>query len=254
MQLADLRLEVRPRAAFEAMDLGIALARSEARLLWQTWFAVTLPVLALTLLLALLLHSALAYLLLWWLKPLYDYALLGLLSRRVFGETPSRRELARLLAGSWRQGLIGHLTWRRFSLNRAYLLPVWLLENPPARERWPRLALLRRHYGGRALWLHVVMAHLEGLLLIATVSLLFWFAPDGYSDDLRRLFFDGDASPALATANVMLYFIAMSLVEPFYVAAGFTLYLNRRTELEAWDLELAFRRLRERLDTHRRLP
>ncbi|MCL3029047.1 hypothetical protein L6P87_36985, partial [Klebsiella pneumoniae] len=30
-------------------------------------------------------------------------------------------------------------------------------------------------------------------------------------------------------------------------ACGFTLYLNRRTELEAWDIELVFRRLRQRL-------
>jgi hypothetical protein len=36
------------------------------------------------------------------------------------------------------------------------------------------------------------------------------------------------------------------------VAAGFTLYLNRRTELEAWDLELAFRHLQERLAALRR--
>jgi hypothetical protein len=32
------------------------------------------------------------------------------------------------------------------------------------------------------------------------------------------------------------------VIAPFYVAAGFALYLARRTELEAWDLELQFRR------------
>jgi hypothetical protein len=37
------------------------------------------------------------------------------------------------------------------------------------------------------------------------------------------------------------------MVEPFYVAGGFMLYLNRRTELEAWDVELGFRRLAQRL-------
>jgi hypothetical protein len=31
-------------------------------------------------------------------------------------------------------------------------------------------------------------------------------------------------------------------VEPFYVGAGFTMYLNRRVELEAWDIEQEFRR------------
>jgi hypothetical protein len=31
-------------------------------------------------------------------------------------------------------------------------------------------------------------------------------------------------------------------VEPFYVAAGFGMYLSRRAELEAWDIEQEFRR------------
>ena len=35
--------------------------------------------------------------------------------------------------------------------------------------------------------------------------------------------------------------------EPIYVACGFSLYLNRRTVLEAWDIELVFRRMRQRL-------
>ena len=42
---------------------------------------------------------------------------------------------------------------------------------------------------------------------------------------------------------------AICVVEPLYVAGGFGLYLNRRTELEAWDIEIAFRRIdRQRLD------
>jgi len=36
------------------------------------------------------------------------------------------------------------------------------------------------------------------------------------------------------------------LLEPFYVAAGFALYLNRRTLLEGWDIEVALRRIAER--------
>jgi hypothetical protein len=36
---------------------------------------------------------------------------------------------------------------------------------------------------------------------------------------------------------------------PFYLAGGFALYLTRRTQLEAWDLELVFRRARARNPT-----
>jgi hypothetical protein len=38
------------------------------------------------------------------------------------------------------------------------------------------------------------------------------------------------------------YAAAVGMLEPFYVAAGFGLYINRRVELEAWDIEQEFRR------------
>jgi succinate dehydrogenase hydrophobic anchor subunit len=41
--------------------------------------------------------------------------------------------------------------------------------------------------------------------------------------------------------------LVLLLWGPIYVACGFTLYLNRRTALEAWDIELVFRQLRQRL-------
>lgn len=247
MQLADLRLAVRPRTPYEAMDLGIRLVQSEARLLWRAWFAVTLPVFLLLAAIGIAFDSKSLSLLLWWLKPLFDVALLGVLSRRVFGETPSLRATWGLVAGHWK-ALPGHLTWRRLSTQRAYLLPVWLLENLPPGERGARLELLRKQYAGRASWLHIAMAHFEGFLMVAVLSLLFWFVPERHMPDLWGLLSPEQSSPLSNTIGLVAYYIAMSVVEPFYVAAGFALYLNRRTELEAWDLELAFRHLRERLD------
>ena len=38
------------------------------------------------------------------------------------------------------------------------------------------------------------------------------------------------------------YAIVVLFLEPFYVASGFAMYLNRRAELEAWDIEQEFRR------------
>jgi hypothetical protein len=44
------------------------------------------------------------------------------------------------------------------------------------------------------------------------------------------------------TAISLLCFAgAVLLVEPFFVGAGFAMYLNRRVELEAWDIEQEFR-------------
>jgi hypothetical protein len=38
------------------------------------------------------------------------------------------------------------------------------------------------------------------------------------------------------------YALVVAFIEPFYVAAGFVMYLNRRAELEAWDVEQELRR------------
>jgi len=46
-------------------------------------------------------------------------------------------------------------------------------------------------------------------------------------------------------SDYLAYAAAVLLVEPLYVAAGFALYLNRRTLLEGWDLEVALRRIAE---------
>jgi len=46
-------------------------------------------------------------------------------------------------------------------------------------------------------------------------------------------------------AGVMMFSITM--MEPFYVSAGFALYVNSRTLTEGWDIELAFKRLGSRL-------
>ncbi|MEG0184369.1 MAG: DUF4129 domain-containing protein, partial [Stenotrophomonas sp.] len=55
-------------------------------------------------------------------------------------------------------------------------------------------------------------------------------------------------APAWARLGLnLLCWLAAALIGPFYVAAGFGLYLNRRTQMEAWDVEIALRRLRERL-------
>jgi len=39
------------------------------------------------------------------------------------------------------------------------------------------------------------------------------------------------------------YAAVVLFLEPFFVSAGFAMYLNRRVELEAWDIEQEFRRV-----------
>jgi hypothetical protein len=58
---------------------------------------------------------------------------------------------------------------------------------------------------------------------------------------------DGPAPWTLAAFIAICHIISVSIMEPLYVAGGFALYINRRTLLEGWDIEVAFRRLARRL-------
>jgi hypothetical protein len=95
--------------------------------------------------------------------------------------------------------------------------------------------------GGTGAWLTLICWHLESILWGSALVLVLFLVPE----ELPRL----DPGAALFEVesiaywvSAALYWIAMSMMAPFYVAAGFALYLTRRTELEAWDLELVFRR------------
>lgn len=234
----------------EAVDLGFALAQAEAPAIARLWLRLLLP---LVLLLCLAEHLLLAAgrlpwatALVWWCKPLFDAAVLLLLSRRVFGESPSPREVGALLrahAGT----LFAALSWRRFSPARSFFLPAHLLEGLTRANRRERLRLLGADTSGAA-W---VLTHhgvwLEMALLAGLLAMAWLLTPAIWSDQLRALAMDDEPGHLALLAWQLAYVPVVALVSPFYAAAGFTLYLNRRTGLEAWDVEVALRRLQERL-------
>ena len=73
MKLDQVTAAIRPRSAYEDVDLGFAMARDAAAPIWKSWFAVTLPVfLACNGLAAWLGLQWLAGWMMWWLKPMFD--------------------------------------------------------------------------------------------------------------------------------------------------------------------------------------
>jgi len=81
----------------------------------------------------------------------------------------------------------------------------------------------------------------ESFLTLAVFSLTFWFAAQGLGFEVRSLF-DDESLRVVSLLVSIGYVITVLFLEPFYVAAGFGMYLNRRAELEAWDIEQEFRR------------
>ena len=250
MQLERLSVALRPRGGWEALDLGFQMARGWWRPVWGTWLAVYLPAAAV---LHLLFQETLwvAPLVLWWLKPVFDRFVLHVVSRSVFGAPPTVSQALRAWREILQPGVIAALTLFRLDPARSFNLPVWQLEKQTGREANARRGALGRRMRGYAVWLTVLCLHFEALVLISLGLVVALLAPAGGQAgfEFSELFKGGVADGAARWGwfDSACYVAAVSLVEPLYVAAGFSLYLNRRAILEGWDIELALRRLDERL-------
>lgn len=248
MRLTEASVELRPRSPMEAIDLGVLLAGRHRCLLMSSWAIVTLPVFAL---LSLIFHDRpyLAVLVFWWLKPAFERLPLLILSQALFGTAPSLIQALKAWPATLRSQLLPSLLWRRLSLSRSFLLPVQQLEKLSGRQRAHRIEILCRQGLWHARLLTVVGLHLETILWAGLALLLFAFVPQQMETQwLWRSLLTTDIETVwLDHLSNALYALVLVVWEPVYVACGFTLYLNRRTVLEAWDIELVFRRLRQRL-------
>lgn len=235
MRLSDASVVIRPRTTWEAMDLGVLLNQQHRRLLMTSWAIVTLPVFAL---LSLLLWDSpsMAVLLFWWLKPAFERLPLYILSSALFGETPTLRQALRQWPRLLKPQLLASLTWRRFGLSRSFIMPVVQLEELNGLARQQRLAVLQQRDRGAARWLTLIGAHLEAALWIGLMVLFYFLLP-------AQIELNWDWQTLIATPEQdwlwldhlinALYALILIIWEPIYVACGFSLYLNRRTRLEA---------------------
>ena len=252
MRAEGLSIALRARTPWEATDLGIALVREYAAPIWRAWACVVLPTALLLGLMCQLLGSlSIASLLLWWLKPVFDRIPLYVLSRAVFGAVPSLQDTLRAQrsrADFW--PLFAQLTWRRFHPMRALYLPVDFLERLTGTQRSARTSLLARAQGSPSALLTIVCVNMETMLLGSIVLSAVIFVPTEFFSDAMRDTLEHlvtEPPPWVEWALFGAYTLALSIIEPIYVGAGFGLYLNRRMELEAWDIDLAFRQLAARL-------
>ena len=251
MRLEQMTVHLRERSAWEAVELGTALVRRHAAAIWKPWLLLTLP-------LFVVLNAAtwwidslwLAGFLMWWLKPAFDRIPLFVISRATFGATPGLREtLSAQLRWGWKP-LFHYLTWRRLGPARSLFLPIDLLEGVQGTRLRERRRVLGSAVYGNAALLTFVCFNFEISLFFACIAAILMFLPIDELPETMR------AGWALLTEHLpwwvqlacnLFAWIATTVIEPFFVGAGFGLYLNRRTQIEAWDVEIAFRRLRARL-------
>ena len=243
MNLNRLAIQVRLRSPWESIDLGITLARRQWWSLLLVWLLPAALVFGAT---ATLMWESpgLAMFLVWWLKPVYDRLPLYIASRALFGEPVAVAAALRQFFRQNRRDWFAWLTWRRFSATRSFDMPVTLLEQSSGAARSSRIAVLHRKHASAATWLTLTLVHLETILAMAVAVLIYLFIPEQV--EIEWLPFLSSGELWLQWALNAIYLITMAAVAPFYVVSGFALYIGRRIELEAWDIEIQFRNLRER--------
>jgi hypothetical protein len=224
---------------YEACDLGVRLCQSAARSVYTCYLAVALPMVAIAMA-GSLIADWLPIVLIWCAKPWLDRTILFALSRALFGEKTRLRDLWGSRWEVWGKGFIQTWLLRRLSTRRSYTQPVYQLEGLRGKALRSRLTLIRGPYGYTSLIVTQLFAIAEFALVASALWLITWMTPSPAIVDWSSVgeHFLNAQSAALGD---IVYASVVCVLEPMYVAAGFGMYLNRRVELEAWDIEQEFR-------------
>jgi hypothetical protein len=225
MQIESTAITLRRREPWEAIDLGFAMLRQWWRPAYAAWAVTYVPVAGI-LVYAFRDDPVVAVLCLWWLKPVFDRVVLHVLSRAVFGDVmPVKR-----LPADWRQylrpGLVAGQLWGRVDLARSFDLPVWQLERVSGSAARRRRTVLQRRARYHAVWLTGMCAIFEAVLILGFLLLAELATPamarSGWV--FERFFGPRIGQRGLGMEATLAYVLAVTVIEPFYVAGGFSLY------------------------------
>jgi hypothetical protein len=239
MELESINLRLRPRVMWEGCDLGVRLLQSWLRSVFSCYLAVALPLFALFLA-TYGIAAWLPALLIWMSKPWLDRTILFALSRALFGTATTAADVWEAQRVVWWSQLVQTLTLRRLTGSRSFTQPIVQLERLTGADRRRRVRQLVARHRGVARTMTQAFTVAEFALVMSLLSLKLWLTPHPVAADwpFSMAGFASGESLELTIA----YAAAVAFIEPFYVAAGFGMYLNRRVELEAWDIEQEFRR------------
>ena len=243
MNLDKLQVNACMRTGWQAVDLGFLMARAWFRPLFGAVLLAMLPLAAV--LLTVFRDSPFWVLfIVWWLKPFWERLPLYIASRRLFDEDVGVRASIRTFP---LKDILPWLLWRRFSVQRAFDNPVTVLEELRGTQRRARLRVLHGKYSDVALGNQLTCFCFELLTCFGLVLVFDFFTPDSFNANITDRY--GDLTLLGEWVYTLAGIAAIGLVMPFHTMAGFALYLNRRIELEAWDIEISFRKLASRKRT-----
>ncbi len=234
----------------EAIDLGVLIARRYWWRLVAGWLVVAVPIFVVTWFIP---NTVFAFLMLWWFKPLYERIPMTTVASSIFDEhahwSTMRRNLIAPDCLIW-------LTFFRFFPGRSTLTPIAALEDHAlgSGRVSNRRSLIKENIQGAYLGLHSMGLLVEIAIVLFILLMALWLLSPVETDpaialgialqELLTFLFSSFWGPKIVLTAL---FVAFAFVAPFYVCCGFALYLNRRVELEGWDLDLEFQRMVRRI-------
>lgn len=249
MNIDNIAVTLRPRTGWQSVDLGFKLGRQWFVPLFLLWCTLSVPVYLLCKLAGL--PGWLVLFTWWWFKPLYESPLYYWCSRAIFSEPVSIRQSLSVLPRKLFSLLSTYLLLWRFGTARSQNMSVIMVENLKGKARSGRIAVVSR-VTKRTDSLIFVCVHIEIAIAYSLMLIGYTLIPSSVTEDALFLTLIGQAESFwLTTALEVCTLIAAGVVAPFYVCSGFSLYINRRTHLEAWDIDLHFRRLIVRQHSNR---
>lgn len=252
MRLDQVTAEIRPRSDWEAVDLGFAMVRRDFwRCLSVWWLALALPMLVAGFFLWD--HPAIVLVLFWWWKPAGSRMVLFEVSRRLFGEQPGWRSIWREIPKAWSRRFFHRFVWARFSPWLPVTLAVEDLEGLRGKAYKQRCSQVVRRGESVVMGIYFTGGLVAGWLALAIMGLVYMLIPEGQDSSWQLAvdMWNPDQPmeiPLLIERTVCAcMMLSISLTDIFVIGAGFGIYINNRTWIEGWDVELAFKRLAQRL-------
>lgn len=246
MNIDKLNVKLRRRGLWEAVDLGFLLARKHFWPLLLTWLVGALPV---AIVFGAIFYKSPLWMVfcVWLFKPLYENVMLNRLSRMIFGQYAPLKPVIKSYIAANKGRFFYALIISRLTLNRSFAAPVSLLEGQKGKPRKLRLTQLSMSMQNVTQFMTILLFLIEFGLIWALFICFVALVPTDFVDHNVSAFIANPLFPMWVFS--VLSFFTMALIAPFYVCAGFALYLSRRTELEAWDIELNFKLLLERIES-----
>jgi len=233
----------------EAADTGLLLWR-ESFINFLPFFAIPFWLCAFILRLLPGKMQYFSWLILWFLRPLFDRPVLHIISVRFFESVTGMKRLFKGLGKSLWRGLLGDLLWRRFSPLRAAMMPVYVLEygkpvKKSADEIKKRKELLKKSGIGYCFFLTLWGIALE-IALLAGEFFFFGIMTELFSIEVWP--FTGNYMKNIEMFIFTAWCFNFMFVETLYVCMGFSLYINSRIDVEGWDIEIMFRNFAKKLN------